>query len=323
MRNKFELKIGIANKDTIYYPPVLEGVTLTSNHRGVPSELNFTVLKTPVLDFVEGNAVVLEFNGVKMFLGYVFEKSRSDGDTISVKAYDQLRYLQCRDSIEFSPMKANEYVEYIAKRAQINYGELEDTQRMLPERVEEGTSYIDMILVALDRTKKQTGEDYILYDDFGKLTLKNIRSLVTNCYINAERTGGYTYTTSIDKDTYTKVRLVRSNGRKKDEPECVVEDKESRAKWGVLVHYEKVDDEENIRATAEELLKQYNRKTVSLHLSNVFGDPDIRAGKVVVIDFELGDMHARQFVLVTRCTHRFLNGEHFMELDVKGEDINE
>ncbi len=323
MGNKYKFEIGIVHNGVKYMPLVQDGATLTSNYRGVPSEFNFTVLKTPELDFAEGDAVLLEVNGVKMFFGFVFEKQRTDNETISVKAYDQMRYLQCRDNIEFSPRTASQYVEHIAKLTQIRYGEIEDTKHVLPDRVEESTSYVDMILGALERTKKISGEEYILYDDFGSLTLKNVDSLVANCYISADNTESFNYTTSIDKDTYTKVRLVRSNGREKDTPEYIAKDEESIKKWGVLVYYEKLDDNDNATVKAKELLRQYNRKTVTLSLKNVFGNAEVRAGKSVLVDLDLGDMKLRQFLLVTKCTHTFSQGEHFMHLDLKGGVINE
>ncbi len=323
MSNKFNFEIKIRNKGIEYIPLVVEGATLTTNYRGVPAELNFTVVKTDNLNFVEGNSVTLVHNGVKMFDGFVFEKQRSDDFTISVKAYDRLRYFQCRDNIEFTDKPASKYIEYIAERVQMNSYSLEDTGYVLPGKVEESTSYIDMIMKALDTTKKLTGEEYVFYDDNGTLTLKNVKSLVTDCYIDANCMQSYSYTTSIDKDTYTQVRVVKSNGREKDEQEYVAIDEENKKRWGTLVYYEQMTDNENTVAKAKELLKQHSRKTVTLSLKDVFGRPEIRAGNSVYVNLALGDMNVSQHLLVTRCTHTFNHCEHFMQLDLKGGVINE
>lgn len=325
LMRKYEVEIGIYNKGRLYIPLVVDGVTLSSHYRGVPSELNFTVIKDKLLDFTEGNSVYLKFNGEMMFYGFIFEKVRDDVDIISVKAYDQIRYLQCRDSIEFPDMTASEYVKFISERVLLTYDKegLEDTKVLLHSVVEEGTSYIDMILHALDKTKEQSYEEFVLYDDCCNLKLKNVVSLKSKYCICADNTESFTYTTSIDKETYTQVRVVKSNGREHKNTEVVEENKEAMNKWGVLVYYEQLRDEENIQAKADQMLKQYCRRTVNLSLKNVIGYPDVRGGSCVFVELALGDMNVNQYFTVTRCTHSFIDGGHFMTLDVKGGIIGE
>ncbi len=325
MKREFNVEIGIINNGILYLPLIVDGVTLTSHYRGVPSELNFTVIKDDKLNFEEGNQVYLKFNGEKMFFGYVFEKQRTDGTTISVKAYDQVRYLQSRDSIEIPPMKASEYVEYIARRIDLQYDEngIEDTKVLLSGVVEEGTSYIDMILNALDRSRQYIDEEYVFYDNCGKLSLKNIVSLKSKVYIYEGNIESFSYTTSIDKETYTRVRFVKSNGHKNDDIEHVEQNDDAVDKWGVLVYYEQLGDEDVLKAKADEKLRQYCKRTVNLSLKNVLGYTDVRGGSCVFVDLSLGDMDIKQYFAVTRCTHNFVGGGHFMTLDVKGGIIGE
>ncbi len=326
MQKDFKIEIFIIHKGVIYKPLVVDGVTLTSHYRGTATQLNFEVIKDKVLNFSEGSHVALKFNDKLMFYGVVFEKSRDKRQIISVKAYDSLRYFQNRDSIEFTSKTADKYVRYIANLHRMTCGELENTQHILSHTIEEGTSYIDMILKALDETKRQTGVEYIFFDDCGKLTLKSVESLKAKCYIGESSLEDFHYTTSIDKDTYTKVKLV------KDKPKAEIwssypiqeeKDEKSIANWGVLLYYEKLLDETNIKHRAVEMLKMKNRKTVTLTLKNVFGNVDVRAGNSVFVDLELGDMKVYQHLLVTNCTHNFSGGKHLMTLDVKGGVINE
>ncbi len=322
MENEFNLEIEIINKGDRYIPIVVDGVSLTSNNKGMPSELNFTVIKDENLNFTEGNEVYLKFNGEIMFSGIVFVKERADKYKISVKAYDQLRYLQCKDSIEFPDMKASEYIKFIADKSKLECGELEDTEILLPSIVEDRSSYIDMILNALDSTRKSNSREYVLYDDCFKLTLKSTSSLKSECYININNIGGYSYTTSIDKETYTKVRVVKSNGSDED-IECVSQNEEAINKWGVLSYYEQLRDEDNLKARADEILNQYCNKTINLSLKNVIGCTDVRGGSNVFVKLDLGDMSIEQYLTVTRCVHNFQKGTHTMTLDVKGGVIDE
>ncbi len=324
MQKDLKFELFIKHDDVTYKPLVLDGVTLTSQYRGTPSQLNFEVIKDNVVNFAEGSRVVVRVNGVVMFDGIVFEKSRDKRPVISVKAYDRLRYFQNKDSIEFTRRTADKYVKRIANKHRLDCGELENTVYELPHNVEEGTSYIDMILKALDTTKKQTGVDYILFDDCGKLTLKNVESLKTKCYIGKSSLEDFQYTTSIDKDTYTKVRLQKNEtGVKGDRQVHEAKDEASISKWGVLVYYENLNDDNNVVHRTVEMLKMKNRRTVNLTLKNVFGDVSVRAGTSVYVNLELGDMNVKQYLLVTSCTHSFNEGKHLMTLDVKGGVINE
>ncbi len=324
MQKDLKFELFIINKGVTYKPLVVDGVTLTSHYRGTPTQLNCEIIKDKIVNFSEGSIVVLKINGVVMFNGIVFEKSRDKRPVISVKAYDRLRYFQNKDSIEFTRRTADRYVKRIANQHRLECGELEDTKYEIPNTVEEGTSYIDMVLKALDVTKKQTGIDYILFDDCGKLTLKSVESLKVKCYIGESSLEDFQYTTSIDKDTYTKVKLEKNETGVKGDRQCQIEkDEDSISKWGVLLYYEKLHDDNNIKFRAVEMLQQKNRKTVNLTLKNVFGNVNVRAGNSVFVELELGDMIVKQYLLVTNCTHNFSGGKHLMTLDVKGGVINE
>ena len=52
---------------------------------------------------------------------------------------------------------------------------------------------------------------YCLYDDFGKLTLKNIESMKLDLLVDSETAENYDYTSSIDSNTYNKVKLFYDN----------------------------------------------------------------------------------------------------------------
>ena len=83
------------------YPPVAEGVQLTSCRRGSPATLKFTVLKDQTMadlgGFAEGALVQLFADGKPLFQGYLFSKRRDREGAIDCTAYDQIRYLKNKD----------------------------------------------------------------------------------------------------------------------------------------------------------------------------------------------------------------------------------
>jgi len=89
--------------------------------------------------------------------------------------------------------------------------------------------------------------------------------------------------------------------------------------WGVLQYAEKVnDDSTNLNNMAASLLKLYNTKTRTLSVKNVLGDTRVRAGTLLVVILGLGDMNVSNFMLVESVKHSFKDGQHLMELKLRG-----
>ena len=132
--------------------------------------------------------------------------------------------------------------------------------------------------------------------------------------INEDTAGDYDYKSSIANNTYNKIRLFREGS----DPVTV---KSSRTimQWGVLQYAEKVnDDSTNLNNMAASLLKLYNTKTRTLSVKNVLGDTRVRAGTLLVVILGLGDMNVSNFMLVESVKHSFKDGQHLMELKLRG-----
>lgn len=202
----------IQNGSTIYYPVVEEGVSLTLERKGTPGKLEFTVIKDGVLNFQEGNPVKFTVDGTTMFYGFVFTKSRkANSPTIDVVAYDQLRYLKNKDTYTEEGLKASDLLKRIATDFRLNLGSVEDTGYTIETIVEENSTLFDMIQNALDETLLNTGQLYCLYDDGGALTLKNVNSMKLNLLIDSETGETFDYSSSIDDQTYNKIKLAYNN----------------------------------------------------------------------------------------------------------------
>ena len=109
-----ELLIGNETGTKIYLPATKEDIVWTTERKGAPGKLTFSVLADDVLDFSEGSAVRLQEDGDKIFFGFVFKQQRDRGKIINVTAYDQLRYLKNKDTIVYENKRADQFLRMIA-----------------------------------------------------------------------------------------------------------------------------------------------------------------------------------------------------------------
>ena len=316
-----DYEIIIQNIDELYIPITEEGIVWKTERKGVPGQLDFKILDDGEIKIEEGNAVSFKVNGEKVFYGFVFTLKRDKDKLISVTCYDQLRYLKNKDTYVYNNKTAGEIIKMIAEDFEMNCGDIEDTGYKIPSRVEDNTTLFDMIQNALDLTLENKKEMYVLYDDFGKLTLKNISSLALDILVDAETGENFDYSSSIDSDTYNKVKLTFDNEDTGKRDIYISQDRENMNKWGVLQYFDTLSEGENGKAKADALLSLYNQKTKTLSINNVFGDIRVRGGSMLIVKLDLGDVVVDNFMIVDKCKHEFNKDEHFMDLTLGGGEF--
>ncbi|MCO8835829.1 XkdQ/YqbQ family protein, partial [Clostridioides difficile] len=322
LANDRDVRLVIAHWEDFYEPTVLDGITWEIERRGTPSKLEFTIVMDDILEFCEGNSVRLYYKGVGIFYGYIFQKKRDKENHIKIVAYDQLRYFKNKDTYVYSNKTASELVKMLAKDFNLKYNVIEDTKYKI-SRIEENKTLFDMILTALDDTLREKKEMYVLYDDFGRLTLKNIASMKLDIVMDNDVIEDFDYNSSIDSDTYTKIKLVRDNEETSKRDVYIAQDSAHIRSWGILQLFETVDknmSEAEIKQKCDILLKLYNRKTKTLSLKNVLGDIKVRAGCLLFITLNLGDIELQNYMLVEKVKHTFENNSHFMDLTLVDGD---
>lgn len=310
----------------IAYLPVVEEGIEWSTERSSPGKLTFKVIKDDVINFQEGAAVRLKVDGKPVFFGFVFSKKRDKKQIITVTAYDQLRYLNNKDTCVYENKTASQLVRMIAADFSLNVGTIEDTKFVIPSRVEDNTSLFDMIGNALDLTLTNTKQMFVLYDDFGKLSLKNIASMrvgEAGSYLMLDEETGenFEYTSSIDSDTYNKIKLTYDNEDTGKREVYIAQDSKHINEWGVLQYFDTVSKGENGQSKANALLQLYNQKTRNLKITNAFGDTRVRAGSMIIVNLALGDVNLKNFMLVESAKHTFKQDEHFMNLTLRGGEF--
>lgn len=306
----------IENEGVVYCPVVNDGITLDLTLEGSPGKLDFKVINDGKINFQEGNRVTLIIDGVNVFLGYVFTKKRDKEQVISVTAYDQLRYLKNKDYLKYSDKKASELITMISAYNGLKCGDIEDTGHVMSRR-EDNTTFFDMIKNALGETLRVRKKLYVLYDDFGKLTLKAVENMKVDCLVSGDTAENFSYESSIDKETYNMVKLIYENDETKTRDVFITKDSGNIGKWGLLQYFEVINKGDDGVTKAEAMLKLYNSKRRVLSISGVLGDLRVRAGCLIPVMLTLGDIDAKSFLLVESVKHSFESGAHTMDLGLR------
>lgn len=317
-------------------------ITWKTKRKGKPSSLDIKLLKDKTISINNGDVVSFKVGNNKVFYGYVFDNSGSKDIDIKLTAYDQIRYLLNNDTYVFKNKKASQIISQIAKDVSLRVGTIEDTAYVIPSVLEDDKKLLDIMYNALDKTLMSTKQTYVLYDDFGYLTLRNINNMKQPVVISDDSNlGDYSWSNSIDNDTYNRVKIVRDVKGKEDKPNSknkkdkkddknktgrevyIAQDSNNIAKWGRLQYFKKVDEKMN-KAQIQELvnstlqLKNKEKKTLKLKdviSADISADLKLRAGSGVYVDIK--EKGIKQYYLIEEATHKFSKGQLVMDFDLK------
>ena len=210
----------------------------------------------------------------------------------------------------------------IAEDFGLRTGYIDDTVFKIASRVESNKTLFDIIQNALDLTLQNQKYMYVMYDDFGKISLKGLDEMRLNLLIDEETGENYDYESSIDDNTYNRVKLTYDNENTKRREVYIAQDSSNINTWGVLQYFDTIQKGENGQAKANALLSLYNHKTRKLSIKNAFGDNRVRAGSMVVVLMNLGDVKIKNLMLVEKCKHEYKESQHLMTFTLRGCEFN-
>lgn len=315
-------EIAIQNNGISYVPVLTDDITVSYERQGTPGKLEFHVLPDEALNFTEGNRVLMRQDDALVFMGYVFSKRRTEEKVIDITAYDQLRYFKNKDIVTYENLTASDVLRL--KICDV-YGflpcEIEDTGWKIESRVEDNVTLFDVMQHAMDETLKNTGNLYVLYDDAGKLALKNIANMALDLVIEEQTAESYDYESSIDDEVYNQVKLTYENKETGKREVYMVKDSAHINEWGLLQYLEKVDNPANARMQAEAMLTLYNQKARKLSVSGVFGDIRVRGGSRVWVNLNLGGRDRAKQNAGRKSNTQDRRGNHTMDVDLRGGEF--
>lgn len=319
------LEIILDNRDGTLWDlsEIATGITWKTSRYGRPSSLDFTIVKNGIYQenafrYSNGDVVRFVYNGHNIFYGYIFSIDSGKNEDVKITCYDQVRYLLANQTYVLSNISTGDIIRRIAKDFELRVGHIEDTGYRIPTMVEDAQKLLDIIEKANVLTMQNTGRNYVFYDDFGELALRNVEDMLVDFYIGDDSLMyDYRSKISIDTDTYNRIILYKDNKDTGKREIFKSQDSDNIARWGVLQLYQSVDENANeaqIKQLLDQLMTVKNRETKSLKIEAI-GDPRIRAGCYVPI--EIGEYGINQPFLVDECQHRFDGADHTMSLELK------
>ena len=333
---KFYYEIGIHNqKDTLWrINEAAEKMSWVTYLEDGVGEFNFTFKnQDKQIDLKEGYNVGYWINGKAGFNGNIFKISQelNNKEMLSVTCLSYMRYLQNKGWAVMENKTASQIFDDVC------------TQLGLPHKIIDSSSYVctsknyfadtwyKPIQDAITETLANTGEYYIIQDNFGTLEFRNIKNednikqikfSEDSCIINGS------FETSIENSFnfvvgYIKGDSKNTNGSNKEvEIASIAAAKDSSTieQWGMLTTVEEVP--KNTVASLQDYinkrLKFYNspRKIFTLECMGVAG---VIAGNIIWLEITdvVGTGNISGAVIVDRCTHNISNGKHTMELEVE------
>ncbi len=311
------MEIYIMNNDTVYQVDVTN-LSLSFTRVGVPGVAKFSVICDKI-EFALGDVVKISHDGSDLFLGFIFSLNQSKNNLVNITAYDQLRYLKNKDTYVYENKTASQLLCDVAGDFNLKLGEIQDTLYKIPYRVEDNNTLFDILQNALDLTFQNTLQQFVLFDDCGKLSVKNIMSMIVNIVVCEDTIQDYVLNSSIDKDTFNKIKLIYENN--KDGVRNIYIAQGDNKEWGVLQLVDTLKEGENGVQKAVSLLALHNKKSKKLTINNAIGDTRIRAGSLLIVDMK--SINLLKLMMVESVTHSFNNNEHFMKLTLVGGEFVE
>ncbi|HZG16972.1 MAG TPA: hypothetical protein VE710_18430 [Candidatus Bathyarchaeia archaeon] len=302
---------------------VVTGLTWKTSRIGSPGSLDFTLIKgSPYQDVSfevnNGDIIRFRYNNQNVFYGYVFNIDGGKEEKVNIKCYDQIRYLMNKDTYVFAKVTASDVIQRIADDFNLKTGQIASTGYVIPTMVEDNQTLLDIIDKALIYTIWNTGRNYVLYDDFGSLVLRDVEDMLVDFVIgDYSLMTDYTYSRSIDQDTYNKVKLYKDNKKTGKREVYIAKDSANMKQWGTLQLTQSVEEDKNegqINSMLNQLIELKNRETKKLPIQAT-GDVRVRGGCYVPIVISEYDIN--QVFLVDTATHTFDGDDYKMKIELK------
>ena len=208
-------------------------------------------------------------------------------------------------------------MKQIAEDFKLKTGSLANTGYSIPSMIEDGQTLFDIVLKAIDYTLINTGKMFVLWDNFGKLTLTDVETAKLDLFVgDGSLATGFTYESEIDSEAYNKIKLVKDNKKTGKRDVYIFQDSKNMTLWGILQDYEVVNENMNeaqIKKRGGQMLELYNRPKRSFSVSAI-ADLSVRAGRALYI--EIGAVGVKSFFIVEEATHDLLKETMSLKLKV-------
>lgn len=302
---------------------IAESITWTTTRVGRPASIDFSIVNNGIYQenafaLNNGDIVRVRKDNSNIFYGYIFSIKENDAEEVSIKAYDQIRYLLVKDTYVLKNVTTGDIIRQIANDFNLKVGQIDDTGYRIPTMLEDGQTLLDIIEKGNTLTLWNVNRNYAFLDDFGELSLRHVNDWQAGFYVgDGSLMAGFDYSRDIDTDTYNRIKLYKDNKDSGKREIYQAQDSANIARWGLLQLYQSVDENKNaaqINELLTQLMQLKNREARSLKIPAI-GDPSIRAGMYLPIVIER--LQINQPMLIDEVKHQFDGDGHTMSLTLK------
>lgn len=295
------------------------------------STISFKMLKSQGDKIELGNKISLNYDGKNVFVGFIFNINENENDVITVKGYDQLRYLKNSHTMLIKNKTATKVIQDIATEFNLKIGKMVDTVVDIApkQKIIENKTLIDIIYDCLEDTmiaNNQKGarkQEFLLYDKNGQLSLSKLTDLKSNLILTEKNCYGYSYEMDIDNKTYSKIYIYYKDDNEHKINKFIIDDSNLTKKYGVLqktINTQRITKEQ-AEQYGKKLLKYYGVPQQRFKLKTLIGDVDIIGGTSIAVRFNSIYKNISNYMVVDKVTHIFSDNDYTMELDLLGVDM--
>ena len=271
------------------------------------------------IDLSLGNTIMLYDDDTLLFQGTIQKAARNGLGTYQYEAYDNAWYLNKQEArIQFSNIDVKTAIETLCKQENIPC----DVACDIPTKVTKiynGDTISKIIDDLLKLATNENGKRYRREYNYGKLYINafdNLKMIWQSEPLVSE------FSQEFNCEKLANKIVIMSGKEKSQSVVATTQDDNSIKKYGLYVHYEKVDDKKKAQAAqiAKSKLKNMAWPTKSTKCT-LLGDNYVRSGRI--LKFNQPNINMVGEYLVISCHHSYDAGKHIMDCElILNEEVN-
>lgn len=301
-------------------------ITKSDNIDSLGVQLSFDYLNNKVIDkntvwidLALGNTILMYDDDELLFQGTIQKASRNGLSSYQYDVFDNAWYLNKQEArIQFSGVDVKTAIETLCKQENIPCEVACDIPTKVT-KIYNGDTISKIIDDLLKQATAETGKRYRREYNNSKLYINafdNLKMIWDSEPLVSD------FSQEFNCDGMANKVVILSGNEKNTTVVATKQDDESIKKYGLYVHYEKIDDKKKAQADniATKKLKSMSSPKKSIKCT-LMGDNYVRAGRI--LKFNQPNIGMVGEYLVTSCEHSYDGMKHTMECELKlSEEVN-
>lgn len=301
-------------------------ITKSDNIDSLGVQLSFDYLNNKVIDkntvwidLALGNTIMMYDDDELLFQGMIQKASRNGLSSYQYDVFDNAWYLNKQEArIQFSGVDVKTAIETLCKQENIPCEVACDIPTKVT-KIYNGDTISKIIDDLLKQATAETGKRYRREYNNSKLYINafdNLKMIWDSEPLVSD------FSQEFNCDGMANKVVILSGNEKNTTVVATKQDDESIKKYGLYVHYEKIDDKKKAQADniATKKLKSMSSPKKSIKCT-LMGDNYVRAGRI--LKFNQPNIGMVGEYLVTSCEHSYDGMKHTMDCELKlSEEVN-